>query len=195
LVKWQGPIGPTELANIAGVSQPRATQVLTQLREGALVEGRGREWIADRPALLEAFLLQYRGPGGTEGFFYSLDSPLDTAKRLIDFGASEGLELAASADVGPDLIEPWRRPTDLVVYAKRHPLGELPGLVRAQTKADSNVRLRIPDDQSVFPRVELIEAEGIPCVDVTQMIWDLIDMGGADRLEASNRLREWLLNR
>ena len=29
----------------------------------------------------------------------------------------------------------------------------------------------------------------------TQMIWDLRDLGGADRLEAAGELREWLLTR
>jgi hypothetical protein len=31
--------------------------------------------------------------------------------------------------------------------------------------------------------------------DPTQMIWDLQDLGGEDRLEAAGRLREWLLTR
>jgi hypothetical protein len=35
----------------------------------------------------------------------------------------------------------------------------------------------------------------VPLADLTQQIWDLQDLGGADRLEAAGRLREWLLNR
>ena len=31
--------------------------------------------------------------------------------------------------------------------------------------------------------------------DATQMIWDLHDLGGADRIEAAGKLREWLLKR
>jgi hypothetical protein len=31
--------------------------------------------------------------------------------------------------------------------------------------------------------------------DPTQMIWDLQDLGGADRLDAAGELREWLLTR
>jgi hypothetical protein len=31
--------------------------------------------------------------------------------------------------------------------------------------------------------------------DVVLQIWDLQDLGGADRIEAAGRLREWLLER
>ncbi|MEA2589629.1 MAG: hypothetical protein QOH66_2556, partial [Actinomycetota bacterium] len=34
----------------------------------------------------------------------------------------------------------------------------------------------------------------VPLADPTQMIWDLHDLGGADRVEAAGVLREWLLN-
>jgi hypothetical protein len=41
----------------------------------------------------------------------------------------------------------------------------------------------------------VIDDSPFPCVDVTQMIWDLVDLGGSDRVEAADHLRQWLLNR
>jgi hypothetical protein len=56
----------------------------------------------------------------------------------------------------------------------------------------------MPGDESVFP-VPLWAAEvrdvEVGLADATQMIWDLHDLGGADRLEAAGKLREWLLTR
>ena len=74
--------GATMLAAQVGVSQPRASQVLRHLHELDLVEkcGHGR-WKPRREALLDRFLAEYPGPGGSEQHCYSLDSPLEVAIR------------------------------------------------------------------------------------------------------------------
>ena len=72
------------------------------------------------------------------------------------------------------------------------------GLVDAEGRHDANVIVRTPDDVSVFPTSVLVaDVDGVdvPLADPTQQVWDLQDLGGADRLEAAGRLREWLLNR
>ena len=69
-------------------------------------------------------------------------------------------------------------------------------LVNAQGSHDANVILRMPDDSSVFPFHPLmakVQGNDVPLADPLQQIWDLQDLGGADRLEAAGRLREWLL--
>jgi len=90
-----------------------------------------------------------------------------------------------SADVGPDLIVPWRRPSLVILYAKRviDPAGL--ELIDAQGRHDANVIVRMPDDQSVFSgHVMTAQAHGgdVPLADPLQQIWDLQDLGGADRL-------------
>jgi hypothetical protein len=64
----------TALAGTAGVSQPRASQVLRQLHDLGFVDspGRGR-WLPRREDLLDRFLAEYLGPGGSDHYFYSLD--------------------------------------------------------------------------------------------------------------------------
>jgi hypothetical protein len=69
--------------------------------------------------------------------------------------------------------------------------------VPAQGRHYANVIIRNPNDTSVFPDPELVadlHAVDIPLVDPTQQIWDLEDLGGADRREAAGILRQWLLS-
>jgi len=188
--------GPTELANIAGVSQPRASQVLARLREiGLIKETRKDRHEPNREELLDAFLNEYRGPGGSEYPLYSLDPPQQTAER---FSSVTGKTLVAiSADVGPDLVAPWRTPTHLVVYVDRPISTKAHGLTPARDRGDANVLLRVPDDTSVFAKWHPISAglngAELRLADPVQMIWDLHDLGGDDRIEAAGQLKSWIL--
>lgn len=188
--------GPTELANIAGVKQPRASQVLSRLHSAGLVERVKEGWRPDREALLDAFLNEYRGPGGTELYFYSLgDAPkaaLDVVKSLA---AQVSTRIAVSADVGPDLVAPWRSPSVAIIYVDAMESIDI-DLVAAKGREDANVILRIPDDASAFRSGDLEARVGnfpVPLADETQMVWDLHDLGGDDRVEAAGELKKWLL--
>ena len=190
--------GATALAARARVSQPRASQVLRRLASLGLVErtGSGR-WRPDRRALLDRFLEEYPGSGGSQVYCYSLDAPAEVAVRVARAAVLEQ-RVAVSADVGPDLVVAWRQPAVVIVYVG-HVIDTAPlGLVEAQGRHDANVILRMPADRSVFPE-PLLAAEmsgvKVPLADPSQMIWDLRDLGGADRLEAAGRLRSWLLAR
>jgi hypothetical protein len=191
----------TDLAKKTEVSQPRASQVLHQLEDLDLV-GRadGSTWAADRDALLDRFLAEYPGPGGSERYLFSLDHPIELLRRLATgpYGRPKG-DLAVSADAGPDLIMSWRRPTLVIFYtASTIRLEQLLALTPAHGPGDANVLQRVPEDRSVYPS-ELFTADldghEVPLADPVQMLWDLEDLGGEDRLQAAERLRAWLLNR
>jgi DNA-binding transcriptional ArsR family regulator len=188
----------TALAAQAKVSQPRASQVLARLHELKLVERRSHgRWRPNREALLDRFLAEYGRPGGTERYFYSLDSLTEVAVRAGRLH-NHRYPVVVSADVGPDLIVAWRRPTTLLLYAEGDVATSRLGVVAAQGSGDANVIVRHPDDRSVFPTPDFVaEVSGtdVYMADPTQMIWDLQDLGGEDRLEAAGRLREWLLTR
>ena len=190
--------GATALAAQAGISQPRASQVLHQLHDLKLVDisGHGR-WAPNREALIDRFLAEYPGPGGSEHYYYTLDSPVDIAVGAGQV-STPGRPIAVSADVGPDLIVPWRRPSVVILYA-RHAIDPSDfGLTEAQGRHDANVIVRTPGDRSVFPVPALagqVQGNEVPLADPLQQIWDLQDLGGADRIEAAGRLREWLLER
>jgi len=188
----------TALAAQADISQPRASQVLHQLHDLELVHmsGHGR-WEPRRAALLDRFLAEYPGPGGSEHFYYTLDSPVDAAVRAGQV-STPGQPIVVSADVGPDLIVPWRRPSLVILYV-RHAIDPSDlRLTGAQGRHDANVIIRAPEDRSVFPVPALtgqVQGNEIPLADPLQQIWDLNDLGGADRTEAAGRLREWVLQR
>ena len=193
-----GDAGATRLAAQAKVSQPRASQVLQRLHALDLVEpsGRGR-WTPRREPLLDRLLSDYPGPGGSEQYLYGLDAPTDIAARVMSV-QSERHPVVVSADVGPDLLLAWRRPSVVILYATGDvDFGRL-GLVEAQGRNDANVIVRYPQDTSVFPEPELVASVGgveMSLADPSQQIWDLVDLGGADRVEAAGMLREWLLTR
>lgn len=196
LIRTGETAGVTALATQAGVSQPRASQVLHRLHGLELIDsvGHGR-WKPRRADLLDRFLSEYPGPGGSELCLYGLDSPTDIAVR-ISTASSSKRPVSVSADVGPDLIAPWRRPS-VVILNVMHPIDytEL-GLVEAQGKHDANVIVRQPEDTSVFVAPVLtaeVDGHQIVLADPAQQIWDLQDLGGTDRMEAAERLREWLL--
>lgn len=190
------PYGPTELANIGSVTQPRASQVLARLHDYDLMHNTPSDPHApDREALLDAFLNEYRGPGGSEFPLYTLDTPQQTAERL---SKARGKPLVAvSADVGPDLVAAWRAPTHLIIYVRRPIDTTALGLTPAHDRGDANVLLRVPSDSSVFPArhpmVAQLGSAEIRLADATQMIWDLHDLGGDDRVEAAAEMESWIL--
>jgi hypothetical protein len=191
-------VGATALADKAKVSQPRASQVLRQLHNLGLVESpsRGR-WQPRRENLLDRFIAEYPGPGGSSQYFYTLDPLTELATRLARTPAWQH-DFVVSADVGPDLVRPWRRPSRLIVYTSGTVDAADLESVEATGNTDANVIVRMPGDQSVFPTEKLAaEFKGteIPLADPVQMIWDLQDLGGADRAEAAGKLRQWLLDR
>jgi hypothetical protein len=190
--------GASVLAAQANVSQPRASQILHRLHDLKLVDrsGHGR-WEPRREPLLDRFLAEYPGPGGSELYYYSLDSPIDVAVRA-GRASTAGRPILVSADVGPDLILPWRKPTLTILYAGYAIDPSDLKLTEAQGRHDANVILRTPEDRSVFTArapVTQIRGDDVPLADPIQQIWDLQDLGGADRIEAAGRLRQWLLKR
>lgn len=190
------PLDGTGLAYQAGVTQPRASQVLGRLRDLNLVTKRDGYWWPDREPLLDRFLSEYRGPGGSESYFYSLAELAELVIKATK-NTTPPYPILVSADVGPDLYAPWLRPRVVVLYSRAdHPLDDI-GLVEAIGRPDANVIVRHPQDLSVFSHstVGTFGEEQIPVVDVPQMIWDLEHLGETDRLEAAGELRKWLLNR
>lgn len=192
----------TGLANQTGVTQPRASQVLGRLQELGLVEKVEGRWRPDRDKLLDRLLDEYRGPGGSEHYFYSLREPTEVAVAMTA-GAdldpwTRRYPIAVSGDVAADLIASWMRPRSLVVYASEEIPTHALRLTPAIGRDDANVILRFPQDQSVFPHpssTASFDDHEIPLADTTQIIWDLQHLGGADRLEAAGELRKWLLSR
>ena len=184
--------GATAIARQSGVSQPRASQVLSRLTAAGYLEREGRSrWTANRPALLDAFLAQYAGPGGSTSWFYSLDPPVEVAEKAI-VSKPPHSQVAVSGDVAADHLAPWRTPTQVTLYIDQPVATDSLEGVTARGPEDGNIEVIVPNDTSVFDDSRNSE---LPLAHPTQVIWDLTRHGGADREEAADRVRAWLLSR
>ena len=193
-------IEPRTLIDVGGVSQPRVSQLMRALAGLGLLTHEGRVYKLEAvEPLLDAFVRDYRGPGGSERLAYTLEPPVQFAVKSAAVLSRTMAQdaFAFSADVGPDLLSSWRRPTHTIVYLRQSVSLEDLGLVEAKGRQDANVLLRMPADESLFSTVTQHDASGasLPLVDVPQMMWDLLELGGEDREEAVGRLREWFLLR
>jgi hypothetical protein len=104
--------------------------------------------------------------------------------------------MVVSADVGADLLVPWRRPTQLVVYTEAAlTLETALAVTIAHGQGDANIIHRVPADRSMFVLGRGVDVRGVsvPVADPVQILWELEALGGDDRLEAAERLRQWLL--
>lgn len=188
LAGHDGDLRPAALAATLGLPRPRVAQILARLRHAGLAEVASRGvWRADRAGLLDAFLADYRGPGGTTTSWYSLDEPRAVAQAIV--AAQPGA--VVSGDVAADVLAPWRRPTHLVVYQRRRLVPS--GLVEATGPGDGNVEIRVPADTTVFPS-EPAAVDGLVLADPLQVLWDEHRLGG-DRLDVVSRVRTWILER
>lgn len=188
------PLGASHLANMVGISQPRASQVLARLVNLNLAKRTHDGWIPQRGPLLDAFLEDYSGPGGREAHYYTLE-PLLTA--AVEITRANRIGAYVSADVGADLVAPWRQPTHLVVYGKRQLRVPEWLAVRAKGRQDANLVVVVPDDHSVVcPIGHEVVTHGIDIrlAEHTQIIWDLLRLGGDDRRSAADEVKKWLLH-
>jgi len=197
LIATREPLTQVAIAEATGVTQPRASQVLKQLAERDVVRSNPLGYVATKRAQLLDLYLKRSQPvltrpempwNGTAGLY-------EQVRAAIQFSRDQEHPIALSADVGPDLLVPWRHPTLAIVYS-RHALDlSNARLVPAEGRADASLLVRVTDDASLlrpFPPWPL-ELDGIPLADPVQQWRDLLDLGGDDRREAASRLRQAIL--
>jgi hypothetical protein len=196
LIAAPGPIVKIDNLKVRGhVTDGRVYQILEKLSVlGLGAPAQRGSWQPDKEALLDRYLAEYPGPGGSETYLYSLDEPLELARRASVSSA----HIVVSADVGADLLVPWRRPEHLVAYAgPGAALGKLLGATPAHGRDDANITWRVPEDISIFSLASPIAVQGteVAVADPVHLIWELGALGGDDRLEAAEKLRQWLFSR
>lgn len=187
------PLRPTELAELAGLSQPRVSQVFGRLEDEGLMTRGDKSWQVDREALFEALEAEYEGFEGREKYYYTLDPPLDVALRIPT--AARG-PYRISADVAADLLVPWRNPSKLIVYVSEWHGPKQLELVEVERGEAANLVVREPSEDSTL-RIEGedldFEGHSLSLVHPTQMYFDLLELGGGDREEHASRLKTWML--
>ena len=198
LIAANQPASQTELAALVGVSQPRVSQVLTQLAKKSGVTTKASGYVGNQPKLLDLYVAHHR-PSlvAAEVPWYGLQPMSEQVEKICSLAAESSIRIAVSADLAPDLLAPWRHPTLTVVYTDA-PLDLTDtGFVRAEGRVDATVLVRHTNDTTLLSPFESWprHVEHIPLSDPVQQIWDLHALGGEDRLEGANRLVERILDR
>lgn len=192
LIAAKRPLTGVALAEAVGVSQPRASQVIRQLTEQASVHATNDGYVGRPAKLLDLYERRARPTlVQRESYWYSTRPLPDQATRVLRLARATTTDVAFSADLGPDLLVPWRHPTLAIVYARRALELNDAGFVPAEGRPDASVIVRWTTDRTLlapaspWPRI----VDDIPLTDPTQQWWDLLDLGGEDRREAADRLR------
>lgn len=186
-----------DLATRVGVSQPRVSQILVTMRALGLAAKENREWhVADRAQLLDRYLDDRVEVVYPTTYWYSLEPMIRVAERAVELNAS----VLVSADVGPDLVAPWKQPAAVVLYASDHLDVHQLGAVEAESPASANVLVRYTRPAQVAPWPMMVgqahrDGPEIPLADPSIMLRDMLDLGGDDRVEAAGVLRDWIVNR
>lgn len=198
LVAAESPLTGVAIAREVGVSQPRVSQVLTWLAGHGAVRATERGYIGRRARLLDLYRTRARPLlVEPEAYWYSIRPAVEQARRIVDIAQTSGVPVALSADLGPDLLVPWRHPTLTVVYATGPLAPDGAGFVPAEGRADASVIVRWTRDPTLLSPCPPwpTEMDGIPLVDPVQQWADLVDLGGEDRGEGAERLRRAILDR
>lgn len=197
LIAADAPLTQVKIVDTVGVTQPRASQVLKQLIATDAVSVSVSGYCGKRARLLDLYGRRARPHlVAPEASWYSTRPLIDQAHRIVDTARRARVEIAFSADLGPDLLVPWRHPTVTIVYADDQLALGPAGLVPAEGRADASVLWRRTNDQTLLTSRERPAAiDGIPITDPVPQWWDLRDLGGEDRLEAAGRLRRAIIDK
>jgi len=198
LIAADEPLTGVAIAEAVGVSQPRVSQVLKEFGTRNAVRATGYGYVADASVLLDLYARRSRPLlREPESYGYSTRPMLEQSARILESAREMNAVIAFSADLAPDLLVPWRHPTLTVVYTDVAPELIAVDLVPAEGRADASIILRWTTDATLlapappWPSV----VDGLPLADPVQQWWDLLDLGGEDRHEAAQRLRDAILDR
>jgi len=207
-----------EIAAIAGVSQPRVSQVLNELMSGHLLERKssltGRWRIKDWDGLVRRWLESYPGPGGVTTFWYGLVPPMQQAISAIDLlsplnrgainrsalsgysGENALTPVLVSGDLAADLLAPWARPRCAVIYARCGADLVAAGMTPSP-KENATLELVVPQDPGVWALAGRVWSSSpiVPLADPLQILWDLSQSPSLDARQAAEHVLDWMRHR
>jgi hypothetical protein len=196
-----------ELAELAGISQPRVSQSLRVLADRRLVQRSSAGWtVGDVDALVRWWLESYPGPGGISTFWFGLEPPMAQARAVVGLFDTVGPDgdatsagqsaVVVSGDVAADIIAPWRAPERAVVYARTGLDLTRAGLTPAGAD-EATLEFVVPKDPGVWGVSPITEPmrNGLPLADPLQILWDVRRSPGADSEEAAAWLWQTLRRR
>jgi hypothetical protein len=176
-----------DLARELGITQPRVSQIGRLLATEDVRFADVHE--ADQRARLVLLYALHHAPAVvTETLWYDIDPSHEQVARAVAYLVEAGAVAVVSADAAPDFVAPWRSPTLTVIYTNLDAPLDSAGFVPAMARGEASIVLRHVSDPSLLEPWQAPREAPFPLAHPLQQIWDLRDLGGEDRFEASERL-------
>ena len=181
------PTLQVDLARELGITQPRVAQIGRLLATEDVRFADVHE--ADQRARLVLLYALHHAPAVvTETLWYDIDPSHEQVARAVAYLVEAGAVAVVSADAAPDFVAPWRSPTLTVIYTNLDVPLDSAGFVPAMARGEASIVLRHVSDPSLLEPWQAPREAPFPLAHPLQQIWDLRDLGGEDRFEASERL-------
>jgi hypothetical protein len=181
------PTLQVDLARELGITQPRVSQIGKLLATESVRFADVHE--ADQRARLVLLYALHHAPAVvTETLWYDIDPSHEQVARAAACLVEAGAVAVVSADAAPDFVAPWRSPTLTVIYTNLDAPLDSAGFVPAMARGEASIVLRHVSDPSLLEPWQAPREAPFPLAHPLQQIWDLRDLGGEDRFEASERL-------
>ncbi|WP_433491998.1 hypothetical protein [Nocardia grenadensis] len=192
LATSQQPRSQTELAELLGFSQQAISHALRSLTSTHKDEA---GWLGNSVELLDAWLDEYPGPGGTIQGWYDLDDPATQAQSATSLLTELELTPVVSGDLAADEYSPWQIPATALLYLPEiidfSPVGFTPVDV-----GDATMLTVVPDDPTIQRTAHRALRQGQLLADPAIVLWDLLHTSvGPNATETAQRLRHHIVNR
>jgi hypothetical protein len=199
LLEHPYPVPQTGIARAVGLSQPRISQVMPELRSANLAGRSSAGYFATDPG--EGFdILRGRKPSSPTVAvgWYSVEPLNAQLTKIRERAVDAGVQVRLCGDWAADLLAPWRRPGRIVIHADAtFDLGEI-AFVPAPLE-NATLELRVEPIRAAWqPAPEIIAAmtEHTPewaVAPVTEVAREVAATGGSDADQAVGELkRVWL---
>jgi DNA-binding Lrp family transcriptional regulator len=198
LVEHPGPATQTRIAAAVGLSQPRVSQVMPELRAAGLVGRYGRAYVAADPAEGFEVLSRRRTTAAATVCWYGVQSPRLQLAALQEQVAAAGVDARLCGDWAADRLAPWRQPGGIVVHADASLDLTAASFVPSPPET-ATLEVRVEPIRAAWqPAPEIIAAITDQSVDwpvapVTEVAREILATGGSDAGQAVAELkRAWL---
>lgn len=193
LVAADTPLTGVAIAKAVGLTQPRVSQVLSQLAKAGAVEATEFGYVGMPEVLLELYRTRSRtNLVEAESYWRAPMALIEQAQQLLAVAKYHNSQLAISADLGVELLSPKMSSVRAVIYLDRVLPIQKAGFMAVETASEATLVLRVTDDSSLLvPAVPWRqEILGLPLADPCQKWVDLLELGGRDRLQIAEEFRQ-----
>lgn len=184
------PVRQYDIAADLRVSQQAVSNAARHYGDLVAVEPNGVV-ATDRAGLLHAWADEYRGAGGAEFGWYSLDPVVKQTHKAAEVAALLGAAPLISGDVAADRIAPWKMPGKGLIYIKSPVDLVDDGFVPAPVN-EATLITRIPRDPSLWKVADAVGSRDLGGefrnADDVLVYWDVLHGNDTDSAEAAAQL-------